>query len=95
MKKSTSEIVSGVFKEYTPQVVGLSSYPRDTERLLNDMCSKLNNTLSDHHYNNVFQFVSSVDIDDVISSSPPKSKMIVTDISLNLKTPEKKSKYKD
>ena len=86
---STSDIVSSVFTEYMQQILNVSAHRSETERIINEMYSKLQDALSIQYYDNVLRFVSSVDIDEVLSTSPPQRKMINNNMC-NMKTPEKK-----
>lgn len=76
MNYSTSEIIDHVFQEYTTKIVSLSAKPRDTEGKLNEMKESLMERFYTQYYNNTSRFMTSVDLDDVFSSSPPKEQMI-------------------
>lgn len=92
MNQSTSEIISLVFEEYRKHILCLSSRPNEMEKIIQEMYIRLQEALSAQYYNNVFRFVSSVDIDDMLSSSPPKTSMIEEANPQNLKTPDPKRK---
>lgn len=89
MSLSTSELISGVFDKYACKITNLSMHQNDTMNILNEMCTELQTTLSTHYYMNVYKFVSSVDMDDIIATSPPKSN-IISNIGNNINTPQKK-----
>lgn len=89
MNNSTSDIIKNVFNEYKPMIVKSSVSHKDTENILDEMYDKLQNKLSSHYYQNVFKFVSSVDIDDVLSSSPPREDIVRQNDNI-LRTPVKK-----
>lgn len=89
MNISTSDIIFNVFEEFTPVIISLSSEPHKTEAMLKEMYGRLQDSLSTQYYNKVFKYVSSVDIDDMMASSPPKSNMI-DKCSVVVNTPEKK-----
>lgn len=88
MNTTTSDILFNIFEEFTPMIINLSSQPNSTEVILKEMYGRLQDSLSTQYYNKVFKFVSAVDIDDIMASSPPKSSMI--DKCSVVNTPEKK-----
>lgn len=89
MNQSMSEVISDVFDKYKKQIIELSVRPSETERIIGEMYIKMQEALSTQYYNNVFRFVSSVDIDEIICSSPPPTN-IIDNNSENLCTPQKK-----
>ena len=86
MNVSTCEIVDTVFDEYTPKIMQHSSAPRETVHQLKEMRTRLTSLLYDQYYQNTSRFMRSIDIDDVIHSSPPRERMIK---KMEPKTPAK------
>lgn len=78
MNLSTPEIVDSVFQEYTPKLVQLSNpgTKKEMETSIREMHSKLMNLLYQQYYNTTSRFITSIDVDDVLSSSPPRASII-------------------
>lgn len=80
MNLSTPEIVEKVFLQYTPRLMKLSQpgTKADMQECINGMRAELMDMLYQQYYNTTSRFMVSIDLDDVPSSSPPKSSHIKT-----------------
>ena len=80
MNLSTPEIVDNVFQEYTPKLLVFSNpgTKKEMESSIREMHSKLMDMLYKQYYNNTSRFITSIDVDDVLSSSPPRASIIKT-----------------
>jgi len=76
MNISTSEIVDQIFDEYIPKLLQLSSHKEETDIQLKHMHQKLTKHLYNQYYNNISRFMSSIDLDDILCSSPPQEQLI-------------------
>ncbi len=73
---STSEIVDKVFDEFMPRIMKLSSNHRETSMEMKEMHTKLSGMLYEQYYNNTSRFMKSIDVEDMLGSSPPRTQMI-------------------
>ena len=76
MNISTLEIVDQVFDEFIPKLCKLSSYPQEMTKELKEMHNRLSSLLYDQYYHNTSRFMRSIDVEDMLSSSPPATQMI-------------------
>jgi len=76
MNISTLEIVDQVFDEFLPKLSKLSSHPKEISRELKEMQTKLSTLLYNQYYQNTSRFMRSIDVEDMLSSSPPTTQMI-------------------
>jgi hypothetical protein len=85
MNLSTPEIVEKVFQEYTPKLTQLSNpgTKKEMESSIRDMQSKLMDMLYQQYYSTTSRFMTSIDVDDVLCSSPPRSSIIKAAIMPN------------
>jgi hypothetical protein len=76
MNISTLEIVDQVFDEYIPKLSKLSSHPQEINIELKEMQSRLSTLLYAQYYQNTLRFMRSIDVEDMLSSSPPRTQII-------------------
>lgn len=88
MNGSTMNIIHEVLDEYTPQLIAIAIKPDETNSLLQEMRNKLTNTISAQYMNTISRFMchKDIELDEILSSSPPKSHIISTTSPI---TPEK------
>jgi len=78
MNLSTPEIVEKVFLQYTPKLLNFSQpgTKKEMEKCIDNMRTEFMELLYKQYYNTTSRFMVSIDLDDVLSSSPPKSSQI-------------------
>ena len=67
---STTEIISSVFDEFTPELLEVSNSKERMTQCLQRMRTNLIDRMYTQYYNTTSRFMKTVDMDDVLCSSP-------------------------